>query len=268
MQLKCFDNSNTNKFTSRMFTDVGTISRIPQNLLEYTTQIISKLSFIGYTLVISWEIGLFMVGYVILTIILRFSKSNLGQRYTKVIRNITEEVENIQMENIRGMKDVRSLNTSDSLMDEMNESINYNVSLRNKFNINMRCLESLIVTIEAIINFLFIALCVYLISHNRIDIAIFIIVYNYRGSIERFAYNIAYFKDYLAQAAVSAQRINELFNASNFPVENFGNKTLNNINGNIEFKNVKFEYTKYIPARGDTLAHRNCPERRVRGGRR
>ncbi len=251
VQISCYDSANTNTFTSRMFSDVQTIASMPQRIIDYTVAILSKVSFIFYTLAISLEVGVFMIAYVAVSIITRFIKSNIHYKNIRVMRKISEEQGNLQLENIRGMKDVRSLNTADNLTDRISDDNTYRSSLNFKFSNKVRGINAVITTISHLFDFGFIALCVALIFYGRIDIAIFMIVYNYRNSISNFANNIIHLKDYLNDCAVSAQRVNELFDDEKYPIEVFGNTVLEQINGSIEFKNVKFEYKKDVPVLKD-----------------
>ncbi|MBQ9790721.1 MAG: ABC transporter ATP-binding protein [Clostridia bacterium] len=251
VQISCYDSAHTNTFTSRMFSDVQTIASMPQRIIDYSVAILSKISFIFYTLAISWEVGVFMTLYVLVSIITRFIKSNIHYKNVRVMRKISEEQGNLQLENIRGMKDVRSLNTSENLTDKISDDNTYRSSLNFKFSNKVRAINGIITTISHLFDFGFIALCVALIFYGRIDIAVFMIVYNYRNSISNFANNIIHLKDYLNDCAVSAQRVNELFDNEKYPVETFGNTSLEKVRGHIQFKNVKFEYKKDVPVLKD-----------------
>ena len=60
-------------------------------------------------------------------------------------------------------------------------------------------------------------------------------------------------KEYLVKYKVSKERIKEIYNEEQYPVETFGSKTIQNAKGIIEFKNVKFSYTKKQILKGITF---------------
>ncbi|MDY2696009.1 MAG: ABC transporter ATP-binding protein, partial [Eubacteriales bacterium] len=76
------------------------------------------------------------------------------------------------------------------------------------------------------------------------EIAMFIIAYNYKGRINNFANIIVRAKSYMSECLFAAQHLNEIFDESKYPIEHFGDKTLTDVKGIIEFKNVSFGYNE------------------------
>ena len=64
----------------------------------------------------------------------------------------------------------------------------------------------------------------------------------YHGNVYRLATDISFFKEYSTEGELSAERIFDIID--NYEKEKFGDEILNNVNGNIEFKNVTFGYGK------------------------
>lgn len=251
IKLIVFDNQNTSKFTSRMFGDVDVISTVPLTIMNDFTSIISKVGFLAYTFTLSWEIGLFMLAYIIILITIEFTRLAMRQKQNRIIRNWGEKEDNIQYENIRGMRDVRALNSTENVLSKIDNNFRYKASLRYKFSTRNRNFNHINILLKMILFAFFVLLGVKLIEMGRLDIAGFIIAYNYQSSIRSFASSIIYIKDYLSEATLAASRINELYNEEEFPGEKFGDVDLEKVEGKIEFKNVSFKYVEDIPVLED-----------------
>ena len=251
IKILCFDNNKTSKFTSRMFTDVNKVSIFPLNIMNYIMGIISKLGFISYTFSLSLEIGLYMIGYIVISIVIDFARYNMRLRHHRVLRNYSEKEDNIQYENIHGMRDIRALNSTENVKEKIDKKFVYAASLNYKYSEKNRIFSHSNSLIKTIVYFFFLYISIRLIVLGRLDIAAFIIAYNYHGSVSGFASNIISIKAYYSEVLLCASRLNELFDDSKFPSETFGDTTLTEVKGKIQFKNVNFKYTNNVPVLED-----------------
>ena len=81
-----------------------------------------------------------------------------------------------------------------------------------------------------------------MIVNNLLNIGNFLILYLYKSKIQNFVNAVSNMKEKLADGEISAQRVFEIIEENGFEKESFGTKTINNITGKIEFKNVSFSY--------------------------
>lgn len=242
-----FDKNETSKFTTRIFSDANIIPGYATEVISYIKSFATKIGFFAYTFYLNIWIGLFMLGYLAISICTRFYLINLQQKQYKVEYELEEKETNLQIENIRGMRDIRNLNTSDSLVKEIcNKSIS-NTSISHRFALTAESYALLSEVLLYVMNFAFIALCVYLITSGQLELAGFMIAYNYRGSLQSFSSTVAYMKQNLNIYALRAKRVNELYNEQLYPLESFGDKELPNFEGKVEFKNVSFQYEDNLP---------------------
>lgn len=245
---KCLDSTGSGTFTNRMFGDVQIVGEAPLRIADYIVQSISAISFVTYLFTLKIWVGLFVLLYLGATIGLEFYRINVQQKNRKVMKKVGEREASLRNENIRGIKDLRGIDATQNLM---NKSLDlskekYEYSLMG--NLISTRIRFFVTTIRTILDFLLIALCVFLIVKGEIEIATFLIIYNFRGRISNFSSYIVTVKDYMSDCCLAAQRLNEILNDDKYPCEKFGDKTLENFDGNIEFKNVKFSYSK-----GDVL---------------
>lgn len=241
---KCLDNVGSGTFTSRMFGDVRVVGEAPLKIVDYVVKSVSAVSFVVYLFTLKIWVGLFVFAYLGITIGLEFYRINVRQKNQKVMRDVGERESSLRQENIRGIKDLRGVyatqNLSNMSLDVTKEKYEY--SLMGNF-VNTR-MAFFVRIIKAVLDFSLIALCVHLIVKGEIEIATFLIVYNFRGRITSFSSYIVTVKGYMSDCCLAAQRLNEIMDDNKYPREKFGDKTLDNFEGNIEFKNVRFAYLK------------------------
>lgn len=95
---------------------------------------------------------------------------------------------------------------------------------------------------------------VFLINDNILSIASALIVYNYSSRLPSIVNYIGMLLDKVKDFNLSASRIFAIIESDEFKKEKFGTKHLDIINGNFEFKDVSFRYTK---EENDVLKHLN-----------
>ena len=102
---------------------------------------------------------------------------------------------------------------------------------------------SVVDIIKAILTFVIVFLGIFLIN-NMLSLTTFLIIFFYRNEIFSFVFSYTSLKESLVDYKVSKNRIMEIFNEEKYPIQKYGNKSIDNINGKIEFKDVSFAYDK------------------------
>ena len=246
-----FDKHGSGTFSMVLNGDVYRLSMFPLQFMDSFSAILSKLGFLGYTFSLDWRIGLFMLGHIGIVLGLSFWRVNIRKNNRKVLRKISEKNFSLQQENLRGMRDIKGLNTTNNIIQSLDNGETYYNSVTYKLYNKANFVQGLIRATKALLNFAFVGLCVYLLLNNQIEIAAFMIAYNFRSSIQSFATTIISLKDMLVDYTFSAKKINDLYNEEVYPVEQYGDLTLENVKGEIQFKGVKFEYVKDSPVLKD-----------------
>lgn len=103
---------------------------------------------------------------------------------------------------------------------------------------------SVVDIIKAILTFVIVFLGIFLINNNMLSLTTFLIIFFYRNEIFSFVFSYTSLKESLVDYKVSKNRIMEIFNEEKYPIQKYGNKSIDNINGKIEFKDVSFAYDK------------------------
>ena len=239
---RSFDEAGSGTFTTRMYGDISVVGSVPLEIMGFFSDALTQFGFVAYTFSLNIWVGLFMLVYAVSSIIVEFIRINVRQRNRKIIRNVAERESSFRQENLRGMKDIRGVNATDSVIEKSLSITTEKLEYEYSSSLIMNWLSRLKLSVNNILNFAFIALCVYLLVNGQMELAAFMIAYNYRGRINSFASYVINIKSYVSDCAFSAQRLNEIFDENKYPTEKFGDVELKETQGLIEFKNVTFGY--------------------------
>ena len=234
-----FDKISSGEFQQKLKDDPASISRV-LSVVQYNAfalmVILIYVFFLNYILGIIYLIGVVLVYFIEKKL---YSKYEYLQRdYSKIQdRNTT-----ILNEVMHGIRDIKLLNIIPSIsniaIDSMSQSNQYDTKLKMQHNF----IWELSGAIEYLISFLVIFIGIYLASTNKLTVTNLLIIYMYRYEIFSLISNINSIKEYYTEYKVAKDRIFSIMDDNCFPVEQYGNVSLKNINGSIEFKNVSFGY--------------------------
>lgn len=237
-----YEKMSSGEVINRVVNDADSLSFAFGRLLELFSSIIGSIIVLIYVISNSWIIALEIIIFVL---ILFF----IIKKYNPLLINVHKErkVEqdkytSIVNESIRGIREIKTLGVKKNLIKNVVDSIkiifnksNKEIDIQKRFNIIIRVLKS---TLEVLV---FIT-CVILLYFGQVNLTFFIAmtyyVYRFMWLIE----NINGFTQTYQKLYVSLTRVNEIMENRLYQDEQFGEKSLKNINGVIEFKNVTFHY--------------------------
>ena len=239
-----YENLGNGAFITRLTDDLNSLANSFKQISETIVDFMSKIGFIVFVFLISHWIGLFLVGF----IVLRYLVYQIRMHYFTILKprvlRKTEYINSMVGESIRGIKDIKTLGLSNNIAGRIK-------TLQEDFmkdDIHEWYVGSSLVAIADVVklicNLLFIVLCVYLIQIGHLELAIFYSVYIYKNNIMDFAVHLGHLQDYFKEVEVNASRVFQLADSSIYTHDKFGNVELAQFHGNIEFKNVSFEYVE------------------------
>ena len=155
---------------------------------------------------------------------------------------MNEKVSSFVGEMVRGIRDVKMLNSEDSFTNELhNKVIELNTERyrMNKVDRNYNLYRGTLLDLK---DFLLIVLLIFLIENKDITIASALIIHNYSSRVSDVIYWIGSLLERVKDFNLSVDRIKEIMNGDKFTKESFGNKHIDKVNGDFEFKNVTFAY--------------------------
>lgn len=151
---------------------------------------------------------------------------------------------------IRGIKDIKVLNLKDTLIKKITKE----QKELTKFNYEMNKKDNLFWKFGRILydlrDFLLIILGIILIKNNLLNGANFLVIFMYRERSMSFIESINDFYRNYKDFNLSIERISEIVEGNKYKKEEFGNKHLPSIQGNIEFRNTFFNYSEQEVLKG------------------
>ncbi len=242
LETKNFDKTNSGVFISRVNSDANELSTFYNSLVDYIADVISNFGFVIYIAFVNIWVALFIVVELLLVYVLENSRIKIWFKNRKIWKEANEKVVGGYSEIIRGIRDIKTLNLKDAAINKVSKHQNEAILLSKKIdyeNDNWRRFKQIVC---AVFEFLFILMCVLFIKYGLLAPATFFIVYVYFGRAVGLINYIVNIKQHLTDGELAAERVLEILDSEKFSKEQFGSKTIENLKGSIEFKNVTFTY--------------------------
>ena len=241
---ECFDEHGTGIFIDRLRQDTNVIANIFDDLANILIQIFSNL---GIFIVI-FTISKIMFLYFLLCGINEFivSKKRIKIYYERFgeIRDLEEKNTGLVAELIRGVRDVKVLNSTDVFMKKFDKRVSEVNDKNIKLTIKNNKFYLFSEEINEVLDYLFYFIGVMLTNFNLLTASNFVVLYMYRSKARYLFTYIVSMMESIKTFNFSANRVYEIIDGEKFSNEKFGNIKLNHINGDFEFKNVSFAYKK------------------------
>lgn len=246
LEIRELDNSNSGLFINRINKDTEDIAGVFMEFAYWISYIISNMGVLVTIFILNKYMFVFSLITTLTCYFIHRKKVNKMYKIQKKLRSLSEDVTSLSTEVIRGIRDIKVLNASDVVLSSMGKRINDVLDERSKLINNRNLFDILDSIVKNVFSFLFLVLGVYLCSKNLLTIPVFVILYNYLNKVYGLLNGIANLSEYLKTFALSSSRIYEIIYNEELKKEEFGNKHIDKIIGNIEFKNVSFEYNDNV----------------------
>ena len=241
-EVKNFDNTNSGLFISRLNKDTTELSQLFDDITDDLSGIILNISFIIYVLYLNVHLGIFLILNVILVYILTSKKLFYYKRTKQDYKEKDEKVVGLYTDIIRGIREIKDLNLKSVVLKDANKKQLETIKAEIKNTHTRRTWDRWIAVFQHILDFVFILLSIYFIINNTLQVSSFLIIFLYKNKVLNLIKYISEIREKLADGKVSAARVFDIILYKSFSKENYGTIKANNIKGNIEFKNVEFQY--------------------------
>ncbi len=237
-----YEEKSSGEIINRITNDAEALSSVFNRLLRVFSSIVGSILIIFYIFYNSWIIGVEILLFLLVLFLILKKYNPLLKSVHQETRQHHDSFTSLATESIRGIREIKTLGIKHSLIDDMKDIIKLifskvenRMDLVRKFNILTQSLKTLL-------EIGVFATCVVLLSYQQISLAFFIsmtyYVYRYMWLIE----NINDLTQAYQKVVVSIGRVNEILENKLYADEKFGTKSLANVNGIIEFKDVTFAY--------------------------
>lgn len=242
IKTKDIDKTSSGVFIDRLVQDTTRIGDIFIELNFSIMEIVTNIGLLLAIFVINKVMFLYYIFAIIVVFVIERIRITKRIEIDKKFRKIAEKATGLIGELVRGVRDIKVLNAQESFMKKVSDEItNVNDERYKKSTVNRRY-TFLANSVDAILEFLFIVLGIWMINAKYLTIANFVIIYMYRGKVFNLLYMVSSLIEWYKDFELSATRVFEVIDSDVFKKEKFGKKHLKKVNGNFEFKNVTFAY--------------------------
>jgi ABC-type multidrug transport system fused ATPase/permease subunit len=241
------DSNSSGTFIQRLTNDTEKMSRIFTNGMVIIIKFLSAIGSFIAILIIDYHMFLYyFIASLILTILNYIKNEKVGEK-DKEFRKESDKVAGLTGELVRGARDIKMLYAKESFMKNLDEKI----MLQNEKTFEMRNIDMnynfIIGDIELILELITVILLILLIKNNILTVAVAIAIYNYKKTVlTNFMDIVSELLEECKNFNISCERIFSIINSKDFKKETFGKEEITNIEGNFEFKNVKFGYNEEL----------------------
>lgn len=164
--------------------------------------------------------------------------------YLKKQRKYADKLIEVVSEIFEGFKDIKCFGIGDKLNKKLNlyrSKWQENYFFKRKYNFTRKTLVGLIIDFGKIG---LLIIMVMMISKDKMDIAMFLLLISYFDKIKEATNNIISFDISIMEESVALYRIREIIFYRNKSMGLYGRKNKNNVLGFVEFRNVSFKYSQ------------------------
>ena len=238
----CIDKASSGLFIQRITGDSTKVADIFNIISLEATSIITDIGIFIAIIIIDYRVFIFIFILVFIIGILERKRIQNRINNEKIIRKDNDLVTGFIGELVRGTKDIKMLSAEKSFLKETEKKITHlNEKRYNMYNIQRKFRVS-INTLKDFQTLAIITLLLYFISKGEITIAYALVIHNYVGRISYIVKSFSNLVDGIKDFNLSCNRIFEIINSDKYPKEKFGQKHINKVKGNFEFKKVSFSY--------------------------
>lgn len=239
------DQTNNGIYIERLHEDTGRCSDVLLDIMSVALDIISNVAFLFYIAILNIWFFLIMVGYIVLLWLFDNKKEHVWYRQRKSYRTKREIATGAYNEQVRGLRDLKSLNIRSRTIDDAGEKFKEAEAISQKSRLTRRKFIMARDIAGTIFDVGFLIAGILFIKFDFITLSSFLIIYMYHGNVKGLSSYVAAIKQYAIEGELSAQRVFEIIDE--YPKETFGNKDIVVKDGVVEFQNVNFGYTKDVP---------------------
>ncbi len=248
---KAYSESSAGLLITRITKDPDDAIWKLDRIVDSLSEIISFSVSLIYILFINVWIGLITAATIIGLSFLERYKVKTYMKNKKLEKECSEGVTSITNEIIRSEKDVKCLNLEDNLRKLSDQKFTSYKKTFYKSHFTESCLWNFRRILTIIYAFIVTLVGLFLLRDFYITTAAFLYVYMNRNSLNDVVWNFGNITGALADFKIAETRMMELFDEDKYPSEKFGDKTLNECIGKIEFNNVSFSYENLLSGEGE-----------------
>jgi len=236
------DKNSSGVFIQRLTSDTARLSDVFSQLTTVIADIVTDLGIFVALFIVNKLVFAFMIIELIILYVIEGKRTQKRNENDKIYRKENERVTSFIGEMVRGVRDVKMLNSENSFLKVLRERIytqNHARYVMSDANRKYRLIGGFT---RDLCDLLLIILLVVLIKNKYLAVASALIVHNYSGRVPSLIYFVGRLMEVIKDFNLSSSRVSDIINSDEFEKEKFGTVHLDKVNGDFEFKKVKFSY--------------------------
>ena len=242
LEVQEIDKNSSGLFINRLNKDTQYIAGLFMEYAYWLSYIITNVG----VLVTIFILNKYLFIYAVITslIVYFINRKSLAKQYEvqRKLKTIEENKTGLTSELVRGIRDIKILNASNSILkqaynkieDATNEQVHI-MNIRRLYNYiesNVRALTDLGLILVGCL----------LYNKSLLSIPNFVIIYNYQAKVKNLLVGIVKIAEYNKKFSIAANRVYEVIENDKFTKEQFGNVKKDKLEGSIKFVDVSFSY--------------------------
>ena len=241
---KAFEEIGTGEFINRLYTDPDRVIELLAKLIKLICKslviILVIILCFKISILLGIEIAFFAIGMGTISYVF-FPKIKKTQ---EKIKTESDNYVKVATENITGIREIKSLGIKKNIEKNIFEILDTLFIHRKKMKNDEIIYYSLNNLAYFIIQFIVLGTTGYYVIQGRVAMSVFIMLEAYFWRIDEVVESLSDFGVNYNKVKVSLRRMNEIMNNELYEDEYYGEETLEEIKGEIEFKDVKFKYSE------------------------
>lgn len=247
LPLSYFDKTTRGDILSRVTNDVDTISQtLGSSLADLISSMVLFVGVVIMMFVSNWVLAIVtiissIIGFAFMSIILSKSQKHFNKKQ-ELVGDLNGQIEEVYS-NFKVVKSYNATNNELNKFDNKNEEIKV-VDWKSQFLSGMMMpIMSFVGNLSYVLIFV-VGVSIILNGGSSVTIGTLISFVIYAKLFSQPLTTFAQSMSSLQQASAASKRVFEILEANEMEDESHKNKKIDNVVGNVEFKNVKFGYTK------------------------
>ena len=240
-----YSNHETGTFVQRIVSDPERLVNNMADIVDMITEILSSLVIITYISTLNIYIGLVIFVLISVCMALEINRVKVFRKNRRKTRKASDKINSLTTEIVRSEKDIKAIGLEEKLSEVSKKYYDNYKRVNYKTDMTDMTFWSTRNFIIETVSVLMLILGVVLLDKALLTFASFMIVYSNNGDLYGLIWQLGNVTTKFSEIKISSDRMFALFNDAEFECERFGDVTLEQIKGEIEFKNVCYSYNDY-----------------------
>ena len=240
-----YSNHETGTFVQRIVSDPERLVNNMADIVDMITEILSSLVIITYISTLNIYIGLVIFALISVCMALEINRVKVFRKNRRKTRKASDKINSLTTEIVRSEKDIKAIGLEEKLSEVSKKYYDNYKRVNYKTDMTDMTFWSTRNFIIETVSVLMLILGVVLLDKALLTFASFMIVYSNNGDLYGLIWQLGNVTTKFSEIKISSDRMFALFNDDEFECERFGDVTLEQIKGEIEFKNVCYSYNDY-----------------------